>query len=60
MAMTKNAGDIAASGATVVTAMSQWAEVLTPILALMIAVLTLAWWAWRFWDKVRGKAVADE
>lgn len=47
----KNIGDIGASAASTLVVVSHWSEVLTPIIALLVGLLTLAWWAVRLWDR---------
>lgn len=46
----KHVGDIGASAASVSVVVSQWAQIITPILSMIIAIATLAWWIIRFAD----------
>jgi Flp pilus assembly protein TadB len=49
----KHAGDIGASAAAAVVALSHWAQVLSPILSMLVGLATLAWWAIRFREWAR-------
>jgi hypothetical protein len=49
----KPVGDLAASVASAVVVVSHWSEVVTPIVALLVGVLTLVWWSIRLWDRFR-------
>lgn len=49
----KNATDIAATGGGALVAVSHWAEVVTPIVALLVGLLTLTWWIIRLFDRWR-------
>lgn len=49
----KNIGDVGASAGSVLVVVSHWSEVLTPIIALLVGLLTLIWWAVRLWDRFR-------
>lgn len=49
----KNIGDIGASAGSALVVVSHWSEVLTPIIALLVGLLTLIWWAVRLWDRFR-------
>lgn len=52
-AAVKNIGDIGASAGSALVVVSHWSEVLTPIVALLVGLLTLIWWAVRLWDRFR-------
>lgn len=49
----KTGGDLAASAASTVVVVSHWAQVVTPIIALLVGLLTLAWWTIRLWDRFK-------
>lgn len=53
------AGDVMASAGALVMAASHWAEVLTPIVTLLVGLATLAWWGLRFVDRWRGRSVGE-
>jgi len=57
----KTAGDVAASGGSALVALSHWSEVLTPIIALLVGLMTLIWWSIRLFDRWRlGPKGADD
>jgi Flp pilus assembly protein TadB len=49
----KHMGDVGASAAAALVALSHWASILSPIVSLLVGAATLAWWALRFreWAK---------
>lgn len=51
----KHAGDVGATVAAILVAVSHWASIITPIITMVIALLTLGWWLWRYVEKLRGK-----
>lgn len=53
------AGDAAASAVAIVMAVSHWAEILTPIVTLLVGLATLTWWMLRFWDRWLGRSVGE-
>lgn len=50
----KTGGDIAASAGSTLVVLSHWSELLTPIVALLVGLLTLAWWIVRLCDRFAG------
>jgi hypothetical protein len=50
----KMAGDLVATTGAATVAVSHFAEVFTPIVTLLIALITLAWWVLRFIDRAKG------
>lgn len=46
--MLKHAGDVGATITGSLVVVSHWAEVITPILSVIIALMTIAWWTLRF------------
>lgn len=57
----KHAGDIGASIASLFLAISHFAEIVTPILTMLIALATAGWWAvrwWRFWHPLPTQAAS--
>lgn len=52
--LAKPAVDLAASAASAVVIVSHWSEILTPIIALLVGLLTLVWWSIRLWDRFRA------
>lgn len=58
--MAKHIGDVGASVGTAFVAVSQFAEIATPILAMLIGLMTLVWWLFRFWDRFNGARPADD
>lgn len=50
----KTAGDVAASAGSTLVIMSHWSEVLTPIIALLVGLLTLVWWSIRLIDRFQS------
>lgn len=54
----KQAGDLGATISTALVLISHWAEIATPIVTLLIALLTLGWWVMRYVEKLRtGKDI---
>ena len=53
----KVVGDAGATAGAALVTLSHWAEIITPILTLLIALATLAWWIVRFVDRVKGGGV---
>lgn len=51
----KQAGDIAASIGAAIAVLSHWAQVLTPIVTLLIGLLTMGWWIARYWEHLSGE-----
>lgn len=51
----KQAGDVVATAGAAVVTVSHWAEIVTPILTLLIALVTLAWWVMRFIERAGGQ-----
>ncbi len=49
----KTGGDIAASVGSTLVVISHWSEVLTPIVALLVGLLTFAWWIIRLCDRFK-------
>ena len=45
-------GDYVASFTASLVVVSQWSQVLTPIVALLVGVATLVWWCIRLWDRL--------
>jgi len=45
-------GDYVASLSASLVVVSQWSQVLTPIVALLVGVATLTWWCIRLWDRL--------
>lgn len=45
-------GDYVASLSASLVVISQWSQMLTPIVALIVGVLTAVWWAIRIWDRL--------
>lgn len=45
-------GDYVASFTASLVVISQWSQVLTPIVALLVGVATLVWWCIRLWDRL--------
>lgn len=48
----QNAGDLVASFSAFLVIVSHWSEVLTPIVALIVGVLTAIWWCIRLRDRL--------
>lgn len=53
------AGDLGASLVALLMAASHWAEILTPIVTLLVGLATLAWWMLRFWDRAQGGSMGE-
>lgn len=51
----KHAIDLAASGSGLFVVISHWAELATPIVTLLVGLITLVWWTIRLIEKFRGK-----
>lgn len=50
----KHAGDLAASGSGLFVVASHWAELATPIITLLVGLVTLAWWSIRLVERFRS------
>lgn len=53
------AGDLGATAASLLLSASHWAEVLTPIVTLLVGLATLAWWMLRFFDRWQGGGLRE-
>ncbi|HQS95099.1 hypothetical protein [Novosphingobium sp. 17-62-19] len=50
----KTGGDVSASAASTLVIISHWSEILTPIIAVLVGLLTLLWWTIRLWDRFKA------
>lgn len=50
----KTGGDLTASAASTLVIVSHWSQVVTPIIALLVGLMTLAWWTVRLWDRFKA------